>query len=229
MSLLLEHFKRTQDLLLSEFKVSQQFQSTKILGDAREFFIQEFLEGHLPSRFHIGKNGEIIDGFGGHTEELDIIIYSENIPKLSVQGRNMYLREGVSLVIEVKSTLDSCKLQRDIRKTKTIKNLRPVRILRSVAFDVTTEAPIIPVYIFAYQSDITLGKIAEQIQDLSLEQSPELICVLGRGFIEQAGENSGELKIVENSDCVLAKLFFSILSATSSFGYFKYDWSGYLK
>lgn len=230
MSLLVEHFKRTQDLLLSGFKVSQQFQSSKILGDVREFFIQEFLESHLPSRFHIGKNGAIIDGFGGQTEELDIIIYSENMPKLSVQGRNMYLREGVSLVIEVKSTLDSCKLQKDIRKTKTIKGLKFAPVLRSASFfSVSREPPPVRVYIFAYQSKITLEKIIEQTQDLSLEQRPELICVLERGFIEKAETNAGELKIVKDSDTVLAKLFFKILNATSSFGYFEYDWGVYTK
>ncbi len=220
MSLLLEHFKRTQDLLLKEFEVSRQFQSSKILGDVREFFIQEFLESHLPSRFYIGKSGEIIDGYGGHTDELDIIIYSENVPKLSVQGRNMYLREGVSLVIEVKSTLDSCKLRQDIQKTKIIKSLKASPILQSVVLHET--APIIPVYIFAYQSDITLEKIAEQIQELNLEQRPELIGILGRGFIRKTPQNTDEgFEIKKNPDIVLAQLFFDILDATSSFCYIK--------
>ena len=229
MSLLLEHFKRTQDLLSSGFELSQQFQSSKILGDVREFFVQEFLENHLPSRFHIGKNGAIIDGFGGQTEELDIIIYSENIPKLSVQGRNMYLREGVSVVIEVKSTLDRCELQRDIRKTKTIKSLQPAPISKSIAFNVTTEAPIIPVFIFAYQSKITLETIGEQIKNLSFEELPELICVLNRGFIRKVKENDKKLEIIERSDLVLTQLFFYILNFTSGFGYFEYDWSVYTK
>jgi hypothetical protein len=230
MSLLLEHFKRTQDLLLKEFGVSQQFQSSKILGDVREFFIQEFLESHLPSRFYIGKSGEIIDGYGGHTDELDIIIYSENVPKLSVQGRNMYLREGVSVVIEVKSTLDSCKLQQDIQKTKIIKSLKASPILQSVALYVTREAPIIPVYIFAYQSDITLEKIAEQIKELNLEQRPEFIGILGRGFIRKTPKNTDEgFEIKKNPDIVLAQLFFDILDATSSFCYIKYDWGVYVQ
>jgi len=225
MSLLLEHFKRTQDLLLKEFEVSQQFQSSKILGDVREFFVQEFLADHLPSRFHIGKSGEIIDGFGGHTDELDIIIYSENMPKLSVQGHSMYLREGVSLVIEVKSTLDSCKLQQDIQKTKTIKSLKAAPITQSVGVFVETEVPIIPVYIFAYQSKITLDKITEQIKELNLEQCPEFIGVLGRGFVRKTPQNTDKgVKIEANPDTVLAQLFFDILNATSGFSYFKYDW-----
>ena len=228
MSLLLEHFQKTQDLLLSEFKASQQFQSSKILGDARELFIQEFLESHLPSKFYIGKSGEIIDCFGGHTEELDIIIYSENIPKLSVRRQNIYLREGVSLVIEVKSNLNSCELQRDIRKTKTIKSLKAVPILQSATFsDVIIEAPIIPVYIFAYKS-INLEKIVEQIRNLNVEQCPEFIGVLEHGFIKKTKTDEG-VEIKKNPDSVLAELFFYILDATSSWAYIRYDWSKYIK
>jgi len=81
-----------------------------VLGKAREAFVSEVLRRFLPQALHVG-SGQILDGLGQLSRQVDVLIYRHDMPLLSsLADTNLYFVEGVVSTIEVKSRLDSEKL-----------------------------------------------------------------------------------------------------------------------
>lgn len=97
------------------------------LGKAREVFISEVLRRFLPQALHVG-SGQIVDGDGHLSRQIDVLIYRHDMPLLSsLADTNLYFAEGVVATVEVKSKMDAPALRR------TLENCRSVKML-NVAF-----------------------------------------------------------------------------------------------
>lgn len=78
-----------------------------LIGDAREFIIENVLKRILPPAYEIGR-GQIIDSDDKKSRQLDIVIARSDSPALALPGGDkLYLLESVLATIEVKSHLDA--------------------------------------------------------------------------------------------------------------------------
>ncbi len=74
-------------------------------GVERQTFIDSFLSQVLPSHFRFG-SGDATDRSGARSGQLDVVIEYPFVPSLPIVGSEktrLYLAEGISAVIEVKS------------------------------------------------------------------------------------------------------------------------------
>lgn len=83
--------------------------SSNTKGLERQTFIDSFLSQVLPSHFRFG-TGDATDQAGNRSGQLDVVIEYPFVPSLPIVGSErtrLYLAEGISAVIEVKSDLSS--------------------------------------------------------------------------------------------------------------------------
>jgi effector-binding domain-containing protein len=114
--MLQSHFNAVEDVLLAKSKIVENAGHPVIRGTPREWFVQEFLQTHLPSSLEIGQ-GEIISSISGSGDlrdeqrhQLDVIAYRQSLPRISYSPTNTaFLAEGVVYSVEVKSTLEKGK------------------------------------------------------------------------------------------------------------------------
>lgn len=99
-------------------------------GTAREHFVHDYLETHLPSTLGIG-TGEIIgaDSKPGDTRnQIDVVIYRRDFPKLVLGGHiEAFLVESVVATIEVKSLLDKDGFEAAAKTAVAVKKLHASR------------------------------------------------------------------------------------------------------
>lgn len=128
--------------LLSAYREMSGSTSTHgdLLGKAREVFVSELLQRFLPQALHIG-SGQVIDGEGQVSKQIDILIYRHDVPLLpSFGGSNLYFAEGVVSSIEVKSELNASRLREALDNCSSIKKL---------TVEVPDKAPA-ATYVFGY-------------------------------------------------------------------------------
>jgi len=96
-----------------------------LLGDAREVLVREALASFLPSSLVIG-SGQILDGRGSYSRQIDAIIYDSRFPVFRTLGAlDVYLLEGVLGTIEVKSRLSADTLAQAATNCASVKKLHP--------------------------------------------------------------------------------------------------------
>ena len=90
-------------------------------GKLRELFVENCLQPFLTSQFGLG-TGHIINHAGEQSPECDIIVYDKRLVPPFIMNRNLGLFpfESVLAVIEVKSILDSTKLNQSVNNFKEI-------------------------------------------------------------------------------------------------------------
>jgi hypothetical protein len=106
------------------FRPMRDIRSTKMHPEA---FAREFLLGHLGTRAAIG-TGEIIDATsraGGPRNQIDLVVYKSEFPTIDLGGGlNAFCAESVIATIEVKSTLTKSGLEKTIKSSIAMKNLK---------------------------------------------------------------------------------------------------------
>lgn len=122
-----------QGLLKAGYKVASSATTHGILlGDAREVMIREALMKFLPSSLVIG-TGQVVDGNGKRSAQIDIIIYRSDFPIFRTLGlSDVFMLEGVVATIEVKSNLSKQKLKEALENCVSIKRLSPCYDIPSV-------------------------------------------------------------------------------------------------
>lgn len=103
-----------------------------LLGDAREVLIREVLASFLPTSLTVG-SGQIVDGRGSHSSQIDVVIYDSRFPIFRTLGaQDVFVLEGVLGTIEVKSTLTAKTLADAASNCASVKRLSPSFELSSV-------------------------------------------------------------------------------------------------
>lgn len=91
-------------MLLGAYAANKSM-SANTKGVERQTFIDSFLSQVLPSHFRFG-TGDATDRSGAKSGQLDVVVEYPFVPSLPIVGSEktrLYLAEGISAVIEVKS------------------------------------------------------------------------------------------------------------------------------
>jgi hypothetical protein len=91
-------------MLLGAYAANKSM-SASSKGVERQTFIDSFLSQVLPSHFRFG-SGDATDRTGNRSGQLDVVVEYPFVPSLPIVGSEktrLYLAEGISAVIEVKS------------------------------------------------------------------------------------------------------------------------------
>ncbi len=131
-------------------------------GSNREKILIDFLNRHLPNKFQAVKGGKIFDSDGASTKQVDIIVYDNEIPRFASQENTLYLAEGVSSAIEVKSVLDINKLREGLENLKSIKSIQK---RMNISMSVGNIRRDIYCGIFSYKTTLKMDKIMSELRD----------------------------------------------------------------
>ncbi|MHA2243891.1 MAG: DUF6602 domain-containing protein [Candidatus Hodarchaeales archaeon] len=189
--ILYDYFKSKVELLKQQYEIQKVLKASDNIGKNRELFIREFLEGSLPKRLSIEEGGEIWDSKGKKTGQQDIIIYRDDIPKITTGEVNVYLVEGVFSVIEVKSNLTRGKLQESIKALKTVKELSSLPALQISSSRKKGLSRCLRC-VFAYEG-ATWKTIMNELSKSENESIIDIVSILNRGILI-----SEEIKIIRS-------------------------------
>jgi hypothetical protein len=94
-----------QQMLIGAYRAGGGM-SSATRGRERELFVDRFLSAVLPTPCRVG-TGDVIDSFGEHTGQLDVVVEYPLVPSLPLPSgtARLYLAEGTAAVVEVKSDL----------------------------------------------------------------------------------------------------------------------------
>ncbi|MEN8216008.1 MAG: DUF6602 domain-containing protein [Pseudomonadota bacterium] len=185
--MIVSHLNAIEKVLIVQSEIAKNAGHPNLRGGPREWFIQEYLENHLPTILEMGQ-GEIIDADSkpspdpdNYRPQVDLVIYRRDIPKIVYSKNNVaFLAEGVKATIEVKSKLTLKDLEQACRASKIHKALN-----RSTC---RSQKAIIS-YVVAYHGPQQMSTVAKWLSDLvsTLEATPdelvEMIIVLGKGIV----------------------------------------------
>lgn len=128
-----KYFEAAERVLSNKFDLSTGASGGHIdaMGENRERILIDFLAKHVPSRFTIEQRGIIFDHKFNKSDQVDVIVYEHNYPKLGGQSPTLYFVEGVGGFIEVKSTLNKNELGKGLENIASVKKLKtsPTNIL----------------------------------------------------------------------------------------------------
>lgn len=121
-----EYFEAFERMLKDQFDLSTGASGGHIgaMGENRERILIDFFQKHIPSRFSVEQRGIIFDSVYNRSDQVDIIIYEHNYPKLGGQNPTLYFVEGVGGFVEVKSTLGKDTLAESLKNIASVKRLR---------------------------------------------------------------------------------------------------------
>lgn len=219
--LLYNYFKTSVNLLLSEYERSKLQQASTNLGNNRELFCNVFLSRVLPARLKVCK-GEIWDGQGHKTGQLDTIVVRDDTPSLTFGESNTYLAEGVFSVIEVKSNLSRQKLQEAIETLAPVTSLAIYQEGLSILGgppETILERPLRCV--FAYEG-ATWKTLINEIEKQNGWGVIDILCVLNRGVLVRNGlffkwEGGVTFGIFKGKAAALGLLYFFLATYATSF------------
>ncbi len=193
----ISHLNALEKVLAAQSAVATNAGHPNLRGGPREWFVRDFLEGHLPLTLEIGQ-GEIVSSKslpnpsrGVYRPQVDIVLYRGNFPKLSYSKNDFaYLVEGVLATVECKTTLTKEELRQACEAHRKHKNLAylymevklsPGNILSILPY------PISYVVAFDGPADITTAAnwLPEITRDLRVnpDQMIDIVVVLGKGVI----------------------------------------------
>jgi hypothetical protein len=171
-------------------------------GDETEDKVREFLNGHMPKRFHATK-GFVIDADNQMSDHQDVIIYDEqSSPVYKYDGANQIVSaDAVAAIMEVKAVLNKGQLEEAFAKIEEVKRLRkrPISEMdqNATASTLTTTGTL--GIILGFGSDISLEKLAEHCVELNEKyettQRPDIIVVLDVGVVNYTAQFIGASSI----------------------------------
>jgi len=193
-------------------------------GGETEEKVREFLNGHLPKRFHATK-GFVIDADNQMSDHQDVIIYDQqSSPVYRYDGANQIVSaDAVAAIMEVKSVLNKSQLQEAYDKIEEVKRLRKRPI--SEMDQPTTEGALTTTgtlgIILGFASDIGLDKLAEHCVELNEKYEtghrPDMIVVLDVGVINYrvqfvGGQDAGDLAPASDDEFVIPPCFVHLVA-----------------
>ena len=185
--MIVSHLNAIEKVLIAQSRIADNAGHPNLRGGPREWFIQEYLETHLPTILEIGQ-GEIIDEDSepnpdqrNYRPQVDLVIYRRDLPKIMYSKNNAaFLSEGVKATIEVKSTLAYEDVKQACEASKKHKALN-----RSQS---NGQKGIIS-YVVSYKGPKKMKTVADWLPQLvsELKGTPdefiEMIIVLGKGIV----------------------------------------------
>jgi len=175
------HFEGMREMLYSQCAVAGKI-SPSVTGLAREWFVHEFLDKHLPGGLKLGT---------GHiwhedkwSRQQDVIVHKDSSLSLPIGPSGLFFPDDIVACIEVKSQLSASDLVGSIKTN--FQSLPPDRDILKV----------VVTYQLANASQ-SRSSICEGtgVQDLSAEQCPDLIIILDNAPIIQPKR----LKVVDEA------------------------------
>jgi len=180
--ILYSYFKKSADILLSEYNRSKEQSAPSNLGKNREYFCKEFLSKVLPPKLFI-HSGEIWDSQKNKTGQLDIVILRDDAPSLHIGSDDIYLAEGVFAVIEVKSNLTREKIIEAGESLIKVADLK-INVGAQITSGAVLDRPLR--IVFAYEGS-SWDIIKDEINKNNWSDVFDLICILNRGALINKG------------------------------------------
>lgn len=184
-------------------------------GGETEDKVREFLNGHLPKRFHATK-GFVIDVDNQMSDHQDVIIYDQqSSPVYKYDGANQIVSaDAVAAIMEVKAVLNKSQLAEAFAKIEEVKRLRkrPISGMDQKATESTLTTTGTLGIILGFGSDISLTKLAEHCVELNEKYEtthrPEMIVLLDVGVINYTVQfvgtrNMGDLAVAADDEFVI--------------------------
>lgn len=183
------HLNAVEQVLIAQSKAAQNAGHPNLRGGPREWFVRDFLEGHVPGTLEVGQ-GELIDADsqpappkGGYRPQVDVVLYRRDLPKISYStGNAAYLSEGVMATVETKSELTRDGLIRVCKVAREHGQLK-----RSYIPGTGTQVPI-KNYLLVYKRT-DMKKVAAWLPEISANltvgsaQMVDMIVILGAGVV----------------------------------------------
>jgi hypothetical protein len=193
-------------------------------GGETEDKVIEFLNGHMPKRFHATK-GFVIDADNQMSDHQDVIIYDEqSSPVYKYDGANQIVSaDAVAAIMEVKAVLNKGQLEEAFAKISEVKLLkkRPISEMdqNATASTLTTTGTL--GIILGFGSDISLGKLAEHCVELNEKYEtahrPDIIVVLDVGVINYTAQfvgaqKMGDLHVASDDEFVIPPCYVHLVA-----------------
>lgn len=193
-------------------------------GGETEEKVREFLNGHIPKRFH-ATAGFVIDVENQMSDHQDIIIYdAQSSPVYRYEGNNQIVSaDAVTVIIEVKSVLNKAQLENAYEKVGQVKRLKksPISDMdqKATASSITTTGTL--GVILGFGADIGLDKLAEHCLEFNEKYEsthrPDLIVVLDVGVINYTAEfigmrKTGDLATTTGEDAPIPPCFVHLVA-----------------
>lgn len=193
-------------------------------GGETEDKVREFLNGHMPKRFHATK-GFVIDVDNQMSDHQDVIIYDEqSSPVYKYDGANQIVSaDAVAAIMEVKAVLNKSQLEEAFAKIEEVKKLkkRPISEMdqKATASELTTTGTL--GIILGFGSDISLAKLAEHSLELNEKYEtahrPDIIVVLDIGVINYTAQfvgarNMGDVGVASGDEFVIPPCYVHLVA-----------------
>ena len=184
-------------------------------GGETEDKVRDFLNGHLPKRFHATK-GFVIDVDNQMSDHQDVIIYDQqSSPVYKYDGANQIVSaDAVAAIMEVKAVLNKGQLAEAFAKIEEVKRLRkrPISGMDQKATESTLTTTGTLGIILGFGSDISLTKLAEHCAELNEKYEtahrPDMVVLLDVGVINYTVQfvgtrNMGDLAVAADDEFVI--------------------------
>jgi hypothetical protein len=193
-------------------------------GGETEDKVREFLNGHIPKRFH-ATAGFVIDVENQMSDHQDVIIYdAQSSPVYRYEGNNQIVSaDAVASIIEVKSVLNKSQLENAYEKIAEVKRLKknPIGDMdqNATASSLTTTGTL--GVVLGFGTEIGLDKLAEHCLEFNEKYEtmhrPDLIVVLDVGVINYTAEfigmrKTGDLATTTGEDTPIPPCFVHLVA-----------------
>lgn len=193
-------------------------------GGETEDKVREFLNGHMPKRFHATK-GFVIDADNQMSDHQDVIIYDEqSSPVYKYDGANQIVSaDAVAAIMEVKAVLNKSQLEEAFAKIEEVKRLkkRPISEMDQKATESTLTMTGTLGIILGFGSDISLKKLAEHCVELNEKYEtahrPDIIVLLDVGVINYTAQfvgawNMGDVGVAADDEFVIPPCYVHLVA-----------------
>jgi hypothetical protein len=190
-------FLYAQADMLQQYEKSKDIKHPRDVGNTREAILSGFLEasGYLPAQYSVSNASVRVASTQGFlSREIDILLFDRSSSIVLMKREEEYLvypAESAYGAIQVKSRLTKPELAKAFENIASYKKLRKVGTLRPRSergFGI----------IFAYDTDMELPKLRDEIKRLAALQPkellPNLIVVLGKMLSYFTDGNVGKLQ-----------------------------------
>lgn len=210
------YFENLLDKLMLDYKTSKGTnEHSRVLGDIRESFIQNFLQNSLPKMVDIIPSAEIIDKTDKLSGEIDLSIYNPYVPKIPMSGKQSLLfNDFVVAALEIKTDLDGTELDKSIAKSTKVKSLHRDLCIKVERPNGKLEQVSTPFFVIGFEG-IQLSNVNGHISGKDCLELPEIIMNLKRqealikndGFLYPYEKDLGSCYFYENNKHLLICLY----------------------
>jgi hypothetical protein len=175
------YFENLLDKLMLDYETSKGAnEHSRVLGDVRETFIQNFLKNSLPKMVDVIQSAEIIDKEDKLSGEVDLSIYNPYVPKIPMSGKQSLLfNDYVVAALEIKTDLDGAELDKSINKSEKVKSLKRDLCIKVERPEGKLEQVSTPFFVIGFEG-LQLSNINGHIEGKDCIDLPEIIINLKR-------------------------------------------------